>query len=457
MKVSLGRSVNLKMGLVYTLFIIGILYLCVFAGVFYPPYLKIVDTFVTVTILLMSLKFLISIYYGSKKVPEPAQPKRYPMVSVIVPAYNEERVLDRTIQDMLKVDYPRHKIEYLYVYESKCTDRTEEIIRKYARRDPRIRPVKRTAQHGGKAAAANYGIRRARGEIVFSVDADHSPSPDAVKRAVAHFQDPKVACVKGRCRGLNKSESIIAKLSGVERDMQERTSIYSWYTMGGFSIFGGGQAFLRKRIFEDIGYFDEEIMTEDIEYSVRIHKAGYKIVADPTVETWEENPPTLMGWWHQRKRWTRGWMQVARRYIPQIPKMKRVPLKTKVDMFFGLSFTLLPLLTTLWLPLLVFVSIGYQTALFPYSYMLPFYITFMLTPISVAATSWLLDIQAGEKPRWNEIPSLIFMLPFVIVHFAPAWAAFLDEFFFNRPSEYVKTVRSKDADKASTKHIVGAS
>lgn len=402
---------------------------------------KATGTFIFAFIVVISARSFVAIIYGAKNTQNQAEIKQFPFVSIVVPSYDEERVLERSIRSMQELDYPREKIELIYVYESECTDRTEEIILNFAKEDQRIKPIKRIGKKGGKAAATNCGIQHATGDIIATLDADQSIKADALKRAIAWFQNPDVVCVKGRCRGRNKNASFIAKLCGIERDTVERLHIYSNYKIDGFSFFGGGQAFFRKDILDTLGKFDETTMTEDVDYSVKLHLAGYNIIVDPKIESWEENPSTLTAWWHQRRRWSRGWIQAARNYTTSIIRSKEIGFVKKVDMVMGLSTSPLSIITPIMLPLIFISVLQYKASFFPDYLVFPFWLFAIMTPFTLGLTAWYLDIREGEKPRWDEIPYFFLLLPYFIFHGLVSSTAFIDEFILKKKSEYVKTTR----------------
>lgn len=401
-----------------------------------------IGTIIFTIVVAISLRSIISIIFGSRNTPKQFNIKRYPTVSIVVPSYNEEKVLRRTMHSMLELDYPSDKIEMIYVYESECTDKTEDVILEFAKKDPRIKPLKRTVKKAGKAAAANYGIQRATGEIIVSLDADHSLKRDALKRAVVWFQNPSVVCVKGRCRSMNKDASFLAKIAGVERDVVERLIVYSSYRLHGFSFFGGGQAFLRRDIFDILGPFDEETMTEDIDYSVKLHLTGREVVVDPRIESWEENPPGLAGWWHQRKRWARGWMQSARNHIGNVVRSENMGLLRKLDIATHLAFSILVFIVPIMIPFMFIPVLQLRSSFFPEYLGFSFWIILISTPFMIGLTAWYLDVREGEQPRWTEIPYIaLFLLPYYIFQGLVSWSAFVDEFIFRKKSEYIKTAR----------------
>ena len=171
-------------------------------GMISQNYIRFLGTVVFLFLAFMALRSYVIAFASMKSYKFCSQKeKEWPFVSIIVSAYYEEAVLDRTIQSVLQLDYPKDKLEILYVFESHCTDRTEEIILKYARQDPRIIPIKRTSKSGGHAAANNYGISSAKGRIIGIFDADQSLDPDLLKKAVILFNKPSVGCVKRTVQG----------------------------------------------------------------------------------------------------------------------------------------------------------------------------------------------------------------------------------------------------------------
>jgi cellulose synthase/poly-beta-1,6-N-acetylglucosamine synthase-like glycosyltransferase len=170
-------------------------------------------------------------------VPRDAEFRRadLPRVSLVIPSYNEEAVLERSIGSVLVLDYPADKLELIYVYESVSTDRMEQIIEHAARLHPHIKPVRRITTSGGKAAVTNSGLQFATGDVIGIFDADHSLGPDIVRHAVAHLRDRQVGCVRGRCRTINRTQSLVARLVAIERDVVERFHIHGAWCMGGAS------------------------------------------------------------------------------------------------------------------------------------------------------------------------------------------------------------------------------
>ena len=186
-------------------------------GMLNQNYVKFFGTVVFLFLAFMAIRSYIIAFASMRSYESLSQREdEWPSVSIIVSAYYEEAVLERTIQSILKLDYPKDKVEILYIYESHCTDRTEEIILKYALQDPRIKPIRKTSKSGGHAAANNYGISFAKGQIIGVFDADQSLNPDLLKKAVTLFNKPSIGCVRGRCRVINRESNLLFRVVALE-------------------------------------------------------------------------------------------------------------------------------------------------------------------------------------------------------------------------------------------------
>lgn len=413
-------------------------------GFLVPWYFPALSTLLFFGLLLIVARAYLAaiVSFAPARTPARVQDANLPRVSVLVPAYNEVAVLPETMRSMLAVDYPAELIEFVYIYEARCKDGTNEVVREFAKRDNRFKAVERDAPGGGKAAATNFGLRHCTGEFIVSLDADHILDPGAVRRAIAWFAaDSKIACVKGRSMGRNGDETYLAMQAKVERDVAEKADIYMRHVLKGFTIFGGGQAFFRKRIFDQIGQFDETILVEDIDFSVRIHASGNRLVVDPSILTFEENPAYLAPWWAQRKRWARGWMQVASRYLPRIHKLPNLTVRQRMDMYHTFAYVILPVAFIMLFPLFLLGLAGFDTAAWGVTSSLPWQM-FALAPAFMSACVLLQDRLHGIRHPLREVLGVITFWPYLIFQTGVFWSAFLEEFVLRRPSVYVKTEKT---------------
>lgn len=447
MEVRLSSSKS-KRGEALIYLLLGLIFatLIVLPGLVFPSYLRWLSTvFFLALALIVARAYLAAIttFRHARDPPPKPEGAEWPTVSVLVPAYNEASVLPRTLSSMLKLDYPADKVEFVYVYEKRSTDGTPETIRAFAAKHPNFRAIERNDQRGGKAAATNFGLAHCRNDIIVSLDADHALKPNAIKRAVQWFlADPNLMCVKGRAIGINGSESFLALQTKLERDAIEKGDVYMRRLIGGFTFFGGGQAFFRREVFERLGLFDEEILIEDIDFSVKIHEAGFHLLVDPKIESYEENPAFFSAWWAQRKRWARGWMQVALRYLPHVHGMQRMSWRQKLDLYHTLLYVLVPVVFLALIPLSILARFGYDTR----DYLGPWtsyaWTAFMFAPAVGWLCMWAQDRRDGVRHDAREWLGLPFLWAYMIFQTTTFWSAFVDEFILRRPSIYVKTSKT---------------
>lgn len=410
----------------------------------------VTNTYVRVlnTVLLIALMGLIGRTYFSaifsfKDIEPPELEGELPSVSVVIPAYNEAQVLEDTIEACAEVDYPEDKYEVVLCYEAASTDGTEEIAEKAAKEHDFLKAVRRDEPGGGKAKATNYALEYAENDIIASIDADHCFKPNAIKRAVRWFDDEDLWCIKGRCFGYNPADSLLSLHATVERHIAEKIDIYARQIFGGFTFFGGGQAFFRSEVFDEIGSFDEDILVEDIDMSTKIHHEGKKIIVDPQVITYEENPATLQAWWSQRKRWARGWMQVAVKHTKGLTGDSDLSLTKRIDGGYTLLYAVVPTFLILLMPMMAISRMGVNTATYiPNSGLL--WVLAGVAPFTLSYVVFFQDFMDGEKHHFLEYFAAITLWAYFFFQALVHLTAFIEEFIFDKKSVYVTTSRAED-------------
>ncbi len=224
-------------------------------------------------------------------------------VTVLVPAYNEERTIRATITSILDSRYK--DIEVIVVNDG-STDSTEDVIRDFID-SGRIRYIKKT--NGGKASALNMGIEAATGEVVVYTDADSIFLPDTVDKMVRWFGDPSIDAVCG-------NDTPLAPATMIQRFLAVTTHIGTGFVrralsaIGSLPIITGNLGAVRTRVLREIGGF-REIWGEDLEITFRLHKKRKKIIFDPDPKVVAECPGTLRGLWKQRVRWMRSYIKIV--------------------------------------------------------------------------------------------------------------------------------------------------
>ncbi|HPF35415.1 MAG TPA: glycosyltransferase [Candidatus Krumholzibacteria bacterium] len=234
--------------------------------------------------------------------------ERYPSVSVIIPAYNEEARIRQTLDGVLALDYPDFEV---LVVDDCSTDNTFRRLLPYAR-EKRIRLV-RKRRNEGKAMALNDAIPATRGELLLVMDADAVPDPGLLRALVPHFQSPRVAAVTGNPRVANR-DSFLAKLQAIEF-----TSIVSMLrraqrVWGRIVTMSGVVGMFRRSALLEVGLYSPQMATEDIDLTWRLQLAHWDVRYEARAVMWMNVPQSLQGLWRQRRRWALGLSQVLARH-----------------------------------------------------------------------------------------------------------------------------------------------
>jgi biofilm PGA synthesis N-glycosyltransferase PgaC len=273
----------------------------------YQLALGFVAAYPIVTGVMWTLTSLI-FYTRNERDPLPPLPDdELPFISVVVAAYCEERVIERTLAALLALDYPRYEI---VVVDDGSTDRTVEILRPYAA-DGRIRLLEKR-HNEGKAMALNDAVPMLRGEIVTIVDADIQPRPDTLRHLAPHFRHGRVAAVAGNPQVTNTA-SLLAKVQATEFASIVSVLRRAQRVWGRILTVSGAICAFRKSAMVDVGLFDPEMATEDIALTWKLQRRFYDVRYEPRAVVAMQVPESLRALYQQRKRWATGLAQVLRR------------------------------------------------------------------------------------------------------------------------------------------------
>jgi cellulose synthase/poly-beta-1,6-N-acetylglucosamine synthase-like glycosyltransferase len=227
-----------------------------------------------------------------------------PSVSVIVPAYNEERVITACVASIVADRYPRKEI---IVVDDGSTDGTLTALRPFTHYAD-VTVI--TKANGGKAAALNAGLRYASGEICCFVDADGIFTRDTITNLLRGFRGPEVGGVCGNDEPVNLDRlqtRLLALLTHGTALARRALAL-----IGCLTVVSGNCGAFRRRVVDEVGGFREGSLGEDLELTWRVRAAGYRVAFQPRALVYAEVPSTLAGLWRQRIRWTRGLVQTAR-------------------------------------------------------------------------------------------------------------------------------------------------
>ncbi|HET7549758.1 MAG TPA: glycosyltransferase [Gemmatimonadaceae bacterium] len=255
-----------------------------------------------------------------------------PFVTIQLPIYNEYYVAERIIQSACDVDYPRDRFEVQVLDDS--TDETlaltRRLVREHRARGIDIVHLHREKRTGYKSGALAYGLERARGEFVAVFDADFVIPRDFLRRAVPHFDSPKVGVVQARWTYLNEDYSVLTRATALGLDGQFIVEQPARFWGDLFLTFNGTAGLLRASCIRDAGGWQHDTITEDLDLSYRAQLNGWKIkyVWDLTCDS--ELPADIHGLKAQQFRWTKGTQETARKLLPALWKAK-IPFWDKLQ------------------------------------------------------------------------------------------------------------------------------
>ena len=248
----------------------------------------------------------------------------YPTCSILIPAHNEEKVIGKTIEAMMKLVYPKDKLQILVINDG-STDQTKEIIQSYSKIDSRVELFDIPKGEGGKGKSRtlNIGRRAAKGEVIAIYDADNTPDENSLRYLVAQLLLHKeLGAVIGKFRTVNKNKNFLTKFINIETlSFQSMLQAGRWQ-MHNISTLPGTNFVIWTWLIEKLNGWDEEALTEDSELSIRIYEEGYKIKFIPYAITYEQEPESWKVWIKQRMRWVRGNNYVIAKFFKDIPKFK---------------------------------------------------------------------------------------------------------------------------------------
>jgi len=261
-----------------------------------------------------------------------------PVVTVQLPIYNERYVVERLIEAVAALEYPRHLLEIQVLDDS--TDETSARARTLVERERAkgldIHYLHRDHRAGFKAGALKEGMERSRGEFLFIFDADFVPPPAFVRDTLDFFSDPEVGMVQARWDHLNRDFSLLTRLQAILLDGHFVVEHTARNRSGRFFNFNGTAGAWRRRTIDEAGGWKADTLTEDIDLSYRAQLAHWKFVYLKDVVSPAEVPVDINGFKTQQHRWAKGSIQTGRKLLPRIFR-SGFPLRIKIESFFHLT------------------------------------------------------------------------------------------------------------------------
>lgn len=229
--------------------------------------------------------------------------RKFPRITILIPAYNEEHHIAETVSSVLKLEYPS-KLEII-VLDDGSKDRTYAVAKHFP-----VKVVK--LDHGGKAAALNRGIKMASGDVIVTLDADSMPEKNALTELIPYLNDPEVGAVSSALK-VHSPTNILQQFQWIEyiSGILQRKMMS---ILGVLYIIPGPLSAYKKWVFDKIGGFDVGNITEDTEMGLRLLYNNIKVENCPTAVVHTIAPENINGWVAQRMRWYAGFLKNASQY-----------------------------------------------------------------------------------------------------------------------------------------------
>jgi cellulose synthase/poly-beta-1,6-N-acetylglucosamine synthase-like glycosyltransferase len=304
---------------------------------------------------------LVYLYYKNKKnrTAEPSQRfSEMPRVTVQLPIFNEQFVIDRLLQAVCRLDYPREKLEIQVLDDS--TDETVAVARglveHYSAQGYPITYHHRTNRAGFKAGALHEGMKSATGEYIAIFDADFVPPPDFLQRTIHHFTGENIGMVQTRWTHINRNYSFLTEVEAILLDGHFVLEHSGRARSNVFFNFNGTAGVWRRAAIEAAGGWEHDTLTEDTDLSYRAQLKGWKFIYLQDVECPAELPVEMTAFKTQQARWAKGLIQTGKKILPRVLESDQ-PFKVKLESWYhltaNLSYPLMVVLSVLLLPAMV--------------------------------------------------------------------------------------------------------
>jgi len=370
-----------------------------------------------------------------------------PLVTIQLPLYNELYVVERLIDKVCEIEYPKEKLEIQVLDDS--TDETIDVVAKAVDAKKKegfnIQHVRRSNREGFKAGALKEGLKIANGEFVAIFDADFIPHSDFLKNTLKFFTDEKVGMVQTRWEHLNGDHSLITRAQALALDGHFVIEQSVRNKAGFFINFNGTGGIWRKSCIEDAGNWHADTLTEDLDLSYRAQLIGWKFVFLKDFTSPAELPQEMNALKSQQFRWTKGAIETAKKILPLVWNSD-VPLRIKLYSTFHLTnnivFPFILLAAILNVPLIFVKNSGGHEIYF--AFMSVFVLAF------ISSFMFYLYSQKDIHPDWRKRIVLFPIFMAGSMGFALNNSRAVFEGLLNRKSEFVRTPKFKLVSEKDT-------
>jgi len=322
----------------------------------------------------------------------------FPLVSVLIATFNEKFVIERSLEAVKNLDYPKDKIQVVVADDS--TDQTANIIdekvKDLARTGIQAVVSRRPSREFFKCGALNKAMDLVRGDYVLLLDADSVVSPDVLSKGIQSLEShPRTAFVSYRYGHYNRDYNMVTKLFALSQDIGDTLSKMGAYRIDAPFSFQGGQTLVRTKDLKEVGLWSNQRIADDADVSIKMYLAGKRGIYLSNVKIMSEDPSTLEAWKKQVARTSQGWWRCIANYWKTIVAAPGVSARKKLGLilmlmapFSSLSWIIVTFLSTF---TVVFNLIPPAFSIFSS----PVYIAIVTIPfaISMASGAWALRVQ----------------------------------------------------------------
>ncbi len=377
-------------------------------------------------------------------------------VTIQLPMYNELYVVERLINSVCEIEYPKEKLEIQVLDDS--TDETVDVVAQIVKKKQDegfdIKHIRRSNREGFKAGALKEGLKTAKGEFIAIFDADFIPKSDFLINTLKYFTNEKVGLVQTRWEHLNEDYSILTRIQALALDGHFVIEQTVRNKAGFFITFNGTGGVWRKECIEDAGNWKADTLTEDLDLSYRAQLKGWKFVYLRDFTTPAELPLEMNALKAQQFRWTKGYIETAKKIIPLVWRSD-IPLKLKLHSTFHLTnnivFPFILLVAILNVPLIFIKNAGPYWSFF--NFMAIFIIAF------IGSFLFYTYSQKDVYPDWRKKIALFPLFMAGTMGLAINNTRAVIEGLLSRKSEFVRTPKYKVVDKkddaAKNKYLKG--
>jgi cellulose synthase/poly-beta-1,6-N-acetylglucosamine synthase-like glycosyltransferase len=254
-----------------------------------------------------------------------------PKFSLIVPTKNEDAVIRRCLDGILNMNYPKDKMQVIVV-DGQSADNTCKICSEFSEKYPESVQVISEKTAKGKPAALNLALPFITGDIVGTFDADSLPEKDVLEKVASYFTDKKIIALQGRTTSLNEKSNALTRVIAMEEKAWFQALMSGREKLQLFVPLTGSCQFVRTNVLEELGGWDENSLTEDVELALRLVEKKHLIKYAPDVCSGQETPSSLGPLFRQRIRWYRGYMETAIKYGRLLDTLNKRTIDAEISM-----------------------------------------------------------------------------------------------------------------------------